>query len=138
MVDADKTCKGGCALKGIVKSKRFVKWFSWVVELLGAIVLLWLSRRSFAYIFEHNDLIGNREYAKHMDYLIHAKNEDGTSLLSGLMIYFLGVALPFGYGALWLHRLDKWFAIRRVQKKFDQDRVLLEQQFNHRVVNQLN
>lgn len=74
----------------------------------------------------------NREYAKHMDYLIHAKNADGTPLLSGMTLYSMaGIAVPCGYAALWLHRLDKWFEIRRIKKQFEEERTLLPQQSNH-------
>lgn len=105
-----------------MKSKRFVKWFSRSVELLWAIALIWMFHRSFEYIFEHNTLISNREYAKHMDYLIHAKNADGTPLLSGVTLYLMaGIAVPCGYAALWLHRLDKWFEIRRLKKKHGEE-----------------
>lgn len=109
-------------MKKILKSERFVKWFSWAVEFLGVIVIIWMANRSFEYIFQHNTLIGNREYAKHIDYLINAKNADGTRLLGGVTLYFMaGIALPFGYAALWLHRLDKWLEIRRLKKNHEKE-----------------
>jgi hypothetical protein len=107
----------------------------WLVELLILIVFGLISIRGFEDIFTHNTPELNREYAKHIDYLIIAKNADGTPLLSGVMMYLMAIiALPFGYAALWLHRLVKWLEIRRLKKQFEQESALLPQQSNHMVL----
>lgn len=60
------------------------------------------------------------------------KTAQEGNLIIAFVIASIGfVAAPCGYIALWLHRLDKYMTIRRFKKKFDQERELLERQFNH-------
>lgn len=99
------------------------KWFSWMLEALIIVVFILISYRGFEDIFRHNLPELNREYAKHIDYMVTAKNADGKPLLSGVMLYMMAIlALPVGYVALWLHRLDKWLEIRLLKRKYEEEK----------------
>lgn len=105
------------------------KWFFPGLELLWVVLMVYIALRSSGAIkatFERKGIVMHPEYRRHIDYLIHARNPDGTSLLGAIWLYLLGMSLPFGYTALCLIRLERWFDLRRREKeKTDHDRTLL-------------
>lgn len=100
----------------------------WILEFGLLICMISMFYKSFITIFESSAPEINRAYAQHLDYLIRSKNADGVSLMSGILFYIFAIlAVPCGYLAVWLHRIDKWWEIRKLKKKFENEIELLQQ-----------